>query len=296
MPNSLKGSEYLYKNPQARADDMMEAFLNNNIKGIISNIGGEDSIRIHKYIDYNVIKNNPKIFLGYSDTTVSHFICYKAGLQTFYGPSVLCEFAENVKMHAYTVKSIEKSLFSSNPIGKIESSKNWTSEFLSWNKEENNLIERKLNKEKTGYELLQGKGIVQGELLGGCLEVLDFMKGTDIWLPKEYWKNKILFLETSEEKPLPDLLRRFLRSLGEIGILNEINGIIFGKPQEEKYFDEYKTEIIKVVRNEYSLENIPILYNLNFGHNAPMFILPYGVKAEINCEEKSFSIIETATI
>ncbi len=99
MPNSLKGSDFAYENPQARAEDLMAAFRDPSIKGIISNIGGSESIRLLPYIDFNVIRENPKIFMGYSDATISHLFCLKAGLSTFYGPAILTEFAENGEMH-----------------------------------------------------------------------------------------------------------------------------------------------------------------------------------------------------
>lgn len=102
MPNALKGSEYLNKHPEARAKDLMDAFTNTNVKAIISMIGGDDTIRLLPYISYKTIKNNPKIFLGYSDTTINHFMMYKAGLVSYYGPAILSEFAENGKMHDYT--------------------------------------------------------------------------------------------------------------------------------------------------------------------------------------------------
>ena len=81
---------------------LTQVFKDKTIKGIFSAIGGEDSIRILPYIDYDVIRNNPKIFMGYSDTTVTHFILHKAGLISYYGPSVMCSFGEYVKMFDYT--------------------------------------------------------------------------------------------------------------------------------------------------------------------------------------------------
>src|SRR5689334_7291661 len=68
--NALKSSGYIAKNPKARADDLMEAFSDNSIKAIISNIGGDDSLRTLRYADLSVIRANPKIFLGFSDTTI----------------------------------------------------------------------------------------------------------------------------------------------------------------------------------------------------------------------------------
>lgn len=293
MPNTLKGSEFIYNNPQKRAEDLMMAFADKSIKAIFSCIGGDDSIRMLPYIDFGIIKNNPKIFIGYSDTTTAHLICLKAGISSFYGASVLNEFAENVKMHEYTEKYINKTLFCNEPIGNIESSEYWTSERIPW------LIENK-HKERTmlkntGYELLQGKGKVQGRLIGGCIEVLEMAKQTSIWPDDNAWEDAILFIETSEEMPDPNYIKYWLRNYGAQGILNKVKGIIWGKPYDNKYYEEYKESIYKVL-NELNLNELPVLYNMNFGHALPMFVLPYGALAEINCDEKSFSILENGVI
>ena len=97
MPNALKGSKFIYENPELRAKDLMDAFRDKSIKAIFCAIGGDDTIRTLPYIDYDVIKNNPKIFMGYSDTTVSHFMMYKAGIVSYYGPTIMCDFGEYVK-------------------------------------------------------------------------------------------------------------------------------------------------------------------------------------------------------
>ena len=96
MPNALKGSEFVYKHPESRAKDLMAAFKDKSIKGIFCAIGGDDTVRLLPYIDYAVIKNNPKIFMGYSDTTVNHLMMNKAGIVSFYGPCIMCEFGEYV--------------------------------------------------------------------------------------------------------------------------------------------------------------------------------------------------------
>lgn len=97
MPNALKGSDFVYNHPELRAKDLMNAFRDETIKGIFCAIGGSDSIRLLPYIDYGVIYNNPKIFMGYSDTTVSHFMMRKAGLVSYYGPSVCVNLANMSK-------------------------------------------------------------------------------------------------------------------------------------------------------------------------------------------------------
>ncbi|AXI09999.1 LD-carboxypeptidase [Oceanobacillus zhaokaii] len=290
MPNSLKGSKYNYENPEARAADLNAAFADKTIKGIIANIGGEDSIRLLPYIDLKAMRENPKVFMGYSDVTISHLFCHKAGISSFYGPAILTDFAENVEMDAYTVDKIERTLFSNEIIGEIQPAEEWTSEFLEWdivNKD----TRRKLQP-NNGYEVLLGSGTVKGRLIGGCIEVLEFAKGTILWPEEKYWQDSILFFETSEEKPAPELLKYWLRNYASQEILQKANGIIFGKPQDETYYDEYKEVILQVMK-EYKLEHLPILYNLNFGHTEPKFILPYGAMAEIDCTKATFSILES---
>ena len=289
MPNTLKGSAFLYEHPEKRAEDLMRAFADPSIKGIFTCIGGQESIRLLPYIDFDVIKNNPKVFLGYSDTTVAHFMCLKGGLSSFYGPSILAEFAENIQVFDYTKKWVQKNLFDSQPIGQVAPSDVWTSERIEW-LQSNQGIAKKMER-NSGYELLQGSGSVCGRLVGGCIEVLEFMKGTDLWNPG-YFDDAILFLETSEDMPDPVHVERCLRNYGAQGILQKVKGILWGKPCHHKYYEEYKTAISKVVKGELGLDT-PVLYNVNFGHTEPKICLPYGALAEINCEHAAFSILES---
>lgn len=290
MPNTLKGTEYLYEHPEKRAEDLMEAFRDPLVKAIICCIGGDDSIRLLPYIDFEVIRRNPKVFIGYSDSTVTHFMCLKAGLSSFYGPAVLIDFAENVELPAYTAEYFDKALFRAEAIGRIPQSDSWTAEFLPWdigNKE----VMRKFQK-NTGYQVIQGNGTVKGRLLGGCIEVMEFLKGTVLFPRLSDFDGTILFFETSEETPAPGQILYFLRNYAAMGVLDRINGMIFGKPMNETYYEEYKTVISKVLK-EYGREDLPVLYNLSFGHCEPKFCLPYGALAEINCEDKTFSILES---
>lgn len=291
--NALKSADYISKNPQARADDLMEAFSDKSIKAIISNIGGEDSIRTLPYTDINVIRQNPKIFLGFSDTTVTHFACYKAGLTSFYGTSILVGFAENGGMHQYQIDDIKRTFFSSLPVGQIFPNKNgWTSEILDWFDISLQNTQRKLN-ESNNWNFLQGSKKVQGQLIGGCIEVLEFLKGTEYWLDKSDWKDKILFLETSEEMMPPTNFRRVLRNYAAQGVFEKISGLILGRPYNNKYVDEYNNILLQVIKDEQGDDHLPIITEMDFGHTCPTFTIPYGVLAEIDSEQKIFSILES---
>lgn len=290
LKHTLSGSDYLYQHPEARAEDLMTAFRDPEIKGIFSCIGGDDSIRLLPYVDLNVIRNNPKVFIGYSDTTVTHLLCYKAGLSSFYGPSVLMEFAENVTMHDYTLNGLKKCLMCTEPLGQIPAPSQWTGEYLPWlieNKDKQRILQA-----RTGYECIQGRSVVEGHLIGGCVEVLEMAKGTSIWPNEEDWQDSIIFLETSEDMIAPAQLGYILRNYVAQGILNRAKGLMFGKPYQDQYYEAYKAEILKVLR-EANLEDLPVFYNMAFGHTSPMMTLPYGAKARLDCENRHFTILES---
>ena len=235
MPHALKGSDFVYNHPELRAKDFMDAIKDKIIKAIFCAIGGSDSVRILPYMDYDVIRNNPKIFMGYSDTTVSHFVMNKAGVVSYYGPSIMCEFGEYVKMIDYTENAVQNILFNNTDGYFVDSSDEWSNDSVGW-QEENINIQRKMIPEEHHYEVLSGTGVVTGELLGGCLDVFPMIVGTDIWPKTDEWEGKILLLETSEDKTSPDYVLYYLRNLGAQGILNKINGIIVGKPKEEAFY------------------------------------------------------------
>ena len=298
-PHALRDDAWLHKNPKARAEDLMDAFTDPSIKAIISTIGGDDSIRILPYLDLDVIRSNPKIFMGFSDTTITHLACFKAGLGSFYGPAIMAGFGENGGMFPFMIEAVRKSLFSSVPIGNVSpNSDGWTVEPLDWAKPENQSRKRSLTP-STGWKFMQGAGVRRGHLLGGCLDVLDFLRGTDFWPESAFWQDAILFLETSEDAPPPNLVKYILRSYASMGILKQLSGILFGRPGGNipvEKFKEYDEVLYQVVAEEEGLSELPIITNMDFGHTDPVFVLPYGVQAEIDCDAQQFTILENAVV
>ncbi|MCL2409171.1 MAG: LD-carboxypeptidase [Oscillospiraceae bacterium] len=270
-PNSMRGSDYLSQNPQARAEDIMWAFENKDINAIIANVGGNDSIRILPFIDSAVIRNNPKIFIGMSDVMNINLLCLKAGLSTFYGPN-LFTIAEAQEFHTYSKKWFKKALFDASPIGVIEPAN-----------------------DNMGYELIQGQGTVQGKLIGGHTGIV-WLENEEIALSTEDFEEAILFIEDIPEFFSPKHLGDFLNRLGNNDFLQRLNGIVIGKLSGNISFEQHGAVIKNVVGNEYGLTNLPVLYGLNFGHISPICVLPYGATAEIDCEAKSFAILESGVI
>ena len=115
MPNALKGMEYIKNHPEKRAEDLKKAFMDDSIKMIITAIGGDDTYRIIPYlmediVFINAVKNNPKIFTGFSDTTINHLMMFKAGLASYYGLAVLTTLSEYAKMDDYSLEMMRKTL------------------------------------------------------------------------------------------------------------------------------------------------------------------------------------------
>lgn len=293
MPNALKGSEYIYNNPKKRAEDLHDALLDKEVKAIVCCTGGVDSIRVTPYIDKNILLNNPKIFTGYSDTTVQHLMFYECGITSFYGPALLTDFAENNSMDEYTINSIMKCWFSNEIIGNIKTSPYFREFGLLWDEKNKNLSRKIIN--NTNYESLGSKCISEGKLFGGSLEVLSNLRGTNQFPKISYFKDSILFLETSESNISPSILEQYLRTFGMMGIFNEINGLIIGKPQNNIFYEDYKHIWTKIIK-EFSIYDKPILYNASFGHNEPKFIIPYGIKARLNSIDLTFEILENSVL
>ena len=225
MPNALKDIKYLEEHPEARASDLKEAFLDDSIKGIINAIGGEDTYKLIPYLmedeefKQSVFKH-PKIFTGFSDTTNNHLLLNRLGLVTFYGPCFLVDLAElDKEMLPYTKEYFKKFFLKENYF-EIKASPIWYMERESYG-EENMGIPRIERREEHGFEVIKGSGVRKGVLYGGCIESLynalvgnRFVDAPSLYekygiLPtKEEWKEKILFLETSEACISPEILEK----------------------------------------------------------------------------------------
>jgi muramoyltetrapeptide carboxypeptidase LdcA involved in peptidoglycan recycling len=299
MPHTLSEAGWLKTHPQARAEDLMQAFADPDIKAIVSTIGGEDSIRLLPYFDLEVIRNNPKIFMGYSDTTVTHFACRKAGIGSFYGPSIMAGFAENGGLFPYMADSVRRTLFSSEQIGVVvPNTQGWTDERLDWGVPANQARKRALQ-HCSGWNFLQGSGVHRGCLLGGCIEVLDWLRGTPVWPAGEEWQDSVLFLETSEDGLSPLDVARLLRALAAQGVLKRISGLLFGRPGGEvgaEHFGEYDQAILEICVGEEGLNDLPIVTNMDFGHTDPMLVLPMGAQVQIDCARRELAILESAVV
>lgn len=294
FPTARMDATLIRANPQIRAKDINDAFTAPQVKAIFASIGGNDSVRILPFLDKKIIVENPKILMGYSDTSTLHVFANLQGLITFYGPSIMVGFSQmdslpgNFKSHVREILFEPKENYEYQPYG------TYCDGYPDWANKENI---GKVNPMKSddGWHWLQGNGQVQGELFGGCIEVLEMMKATNFWPSQDFWNGKIFFLETSEEKPSIHYIDHVLRNYGMLGVYDKISGLIFSRARD--YSDEEKKEleekIVSIVAKEFGKPDLPIVANFDVGHTDPQLVLPLGVKAEIDCAAKQIKLIES---
>lgn len=253
-----------------RVSDIHTMFSDRDIKAIFTVQGGWGCQRILPLLDYNLIKNNPKIIIGYSDITALLLAIYaQTGLITFHGPLGVSTWTP------FAVNYLQKILFAGEQVTMINGVEDTP----------------KVKQVKIPVEVVNS-GKVKGRIIGGNLSVLAASIGS-IYLPD--WRNTILFLEdTGEEVYRVD---RLLTQLKLAGILDKISGFIFGQctycdpeiPAESLSLSQVIAEHIKPL-------NIPAWYGSHIGHIADQFTLPLGVEVEIDADFGSIKMLESAVL
>jgi muramoyltetrapeptide carboxypeptidase LdcA involved in peptidoglycan recycling len=280
----------------------LEAFRDPEINMILCAIGGDDTYRISPYLfdrDELAEAVTDKVFLGFSDTTLNHFMLHKVGLRTFYGQAFMSDICElGPEILPYTRKYFEE-LISAGTIREIRPSELWYEEREKFSPDE-------VGKERTahtdhGFELLQGPPVFSGKILGGCIDSMYDMFNAEryddmpavcskyqLFPSAEEWKGRIILLESSEEKPSPEVYRKSLEYLKEAGVFGAVSGVLAGKPMDEAYMDEYRQLLTEVIDNP----ELPIVYNVNVGHSTPRCIVPFGVEAVVDAEKQIIRFAE----
>jgi muramoyltetrapeptide carboxypeptidase LdcA involved in peptidoglycan recycling len=300
FPTCDMGMEELTKNPEARAEDVMDAFREPEIKGVIAAVGGTgEQLKILKHLEPDVLRENPTRFYGYSDNTSLGLYLWKQGIVSFQGPMVMTELAMQGGMHDYTERFVKKAFFEDS-LGEIRESEKFTDETLEWGEPEN-LGKKRQMEPHPGLEWYNtGQRKITGRIWGGCLDVVSINLQADTPLPEpEELEGKILVLEASEEMPDENFVQGLFMSLGERGMLEKFQAILLGlskarhmkenSKEERQRFREKHRKAVKKGVEEYSPDT-PVVFNINFGHADPIFPMPIGGKIEIDTGEKSIRI------
>lgn len=293
-PSTRASADFLAHNPEVRANDINDAFADTQVKAIFASTGGDDSVRILPFLNREVIRNNPKILMGYSDTTALLSFINQLGVVTFHGPNIMNGFSQTESLPDSFTQHVREMLFSPPERLEYRSYGLYADGYPEWSHIENLGKTKELQRD-AGWRFIQGSDLATGELYGGCIEVLESLNGTDFWPEQDFWNGKILFFETSEEKPSVQRVRRMLRNYGMQGIFDKAVAVLFGRARD--FTDEEKEGldqmVIDVIKGEFGNAKIPVVTDMDFGHTDPQIILPLGVKAEIDCIKNTFKLVES---
>ena len=299
LPHALKGIDYLKAHPEARAADLLEAFRDPEIDLILCAIGGDDTYRLLPYLfDEGRLEKAAcrKPFLGFSDSTVNHFMLHKVGLPTFYGQSFLSDVCEmDTEMLPYTRRYFEE-LLRTGTIRQVEPSEVWYEGRTDYSPA---CLGTPLPAHPAeGWKRLQGPPVFSGKILGGCLDTIhDFFDGERYAgmpaLCQKYglfpgaadWQGRILLLETSEEQMSPEKFSRALGFLKQAGVFKAVSGILFGRPMDNVHREEYHRRLAAAVDDP----SLPILADVSVGHALPRCILPFGVNARVDAQAQTIT-------
>jgi muramoyltetrapeptide carboxypeptidase LdcA involved in peptidoglycan recycling len=292
-PSTRAPADLLRRDPALRADDMNAAFADPAIRAIFTSIGGDDSIRLLPLLDTAAIVADPKILMGYSDATTLLLAVRRAGVVAFHGPSVMAGLSQAGSLPPAFGAHVRRMLFEPAPTYAYVPYGMYVEGYPDW-RDPANVGRVNPPRHDDGWHVLQGAGRVTGELFGGCIEVLDWLRGTAAWPVGDEWRGRLLFVEPSEEMPTPLAVERILRSFGVTGIFDRIAGVMVGRARGHTPTEKIALEaaVIHVVGDEFGRPDLPTVANLDVGHTDPQWILPLGVRAELDLDARTLRLVE----
>ena len=245
----------------ARVSDLHAAFSDPNVKGLLTTLGGYSSNQLLGHLDYDLIRENPKVLCGYSDiTALATTIHARTGLVTYYGPHFTA-FAMQRGVE-YTVKGFERCVMNEAPF-EVEPADHWSDDAWYADQDDREFVPN------PGYRIIN-EGSAEGSLLGGHLGTLCLLFGTS-FMP--YPDGKILLLECDDETQ-PLHFDRQLQSLIHQPGFEGVRGIVFGRFQRASNMAPETLETI--IRSKRELDGIPVVADASFGHTTPQFTFPIG--------------------
>ncbi len=244
---------------EVRAKDFMDGITDPNVKALLCIRGGFGSAKIISSLDSQLIKKNPKILIGFSDSTFLHIYFQSLGIPSFHGPMLMSSFEKPTRQF---LKEFKHIFIDNKPLPVFG--------------------------DKQTSVLRKGKA--SGKVVGGNLALVMSTMGTPYEINT---KNAILVLEDVDEPPYR--IDRMLTQLQMAGKLDELNGLIFGEFKNAIATTKYSLPLIDIIKNITKHYAFPILYNFPVGHtNARNRILPLGIQALINTHDMSLNYQEKA--
>jgi len=284
IPVEYPTTRQLDASPEARAADVNAAFADPGIRAILATIGGDDQILVVPHLDAALAQADPKPFLGYSDNTNILNWLWSLGIRGYYGGSTAVHLGPGPAVDDVHLRSLRAALLDG---GTVEITEPGESEDVGRRWTDPRALTEYGDRVATEDWTWSGPAVrVEGGTWGGCLEVVDQLALADR-LPSAYdLRGGILLLETSEERPPASWVARWLRGLGERGILDVVAGVVVARPPVSDFeFLPSPTEAdaLRAAQRDVVIETVSrynpdavVCVGVPFGHTRPQWIVPFG--------------------
>lgn len=274
----VEDKEYTSGTVEERVNDLHNMFSDPDVRAVLCGTGGNHSNQLLKYLDYELIRNNPKMFIGYSDITVMHYALYtQADLITYYGPCAATQFGENPEILNYSKDSFWNECILPTHARVIDPSKEWTEEFLDWFEQKDVTRPRFLQK-NNGYKLIR-HGQATATITPTCVMSVNRLAGTKYWIDPS---DKVMILDVLLSPGELDfgLLDAYLTDLSNIGVFDNLKGLLISRlagfsPKDEAHFYERLDELTRDTP-------YPIIANFDIGHTDPINTVRYDQTISID--------------
>jgi len=276
----MEADDVISSSIESRIEDLHEAFADKNVKAIFTVIGGFNSNQLLSHIDYELIKNNPKILCGFSDiTALTNAIYAKTGVTTYSGPHY-SSFGMKKGFDEYTLEYFKKMFLEDGEV-EVKSSSEWSNDLWFLDQENREFI-------KNEGMFIINEGEAHGTIVGGNLCTFNLLQGTE-YMPD--LTDRILFIEDDgmADKMFFVEFDRNLQSLIHQKNFDKVRGIVIGRA--EKNCEMTKEKWIKLIKGKAELNNIPVIAGADFGHTTPIFTFPIGGKVKMVAKDGKISLV-----
>jgi muramoyltetrapeptide carboxypeptidase LdcA involved in peptidoglycan recycling len=264
---------------EMRVADLHAAFADHQVKGILTTLGGYNANQLLRYLDWDLIVANPKVFCGYSDITVLSTAIYaKTGVVAYSGPHF--STFSMVRGIEYTLEYFSKCVMNDGPFA-VGQASTWSDDAWYADQEARTFIPN------AGY-LVVNEGEAAGTLLGGHLNTLGLLHGTE-YMPR--LEGSIVLIEADEETKAQHFDRELQSLIHQPGF-DGVQGLIIGRFQRESNIDD--ATLVEIVRSKRELARMPVIANASFGHTTPQFTFPVGGRGTLRAVQgqTEFVIVE----
>ncbi|GAA2177453.1 LD-carboxypeptidase [Arthrobacter parietis] len=299
IPVEFPTTRLLGATAEARAADINAAFADTSIRAILSTIGGDDQITVIPLLDPAVVRADPKIFLGYSDNTNLLNWLWQQGVSGFYGGSTQVHLGPGPHIDGIHLASLTAALMTGEELEIVEPGE--SEDFgLDW-QDPAALVEFGEREPTEAWTWAGPERMVSGRTWGGCLEVIDQLALADRLPQAADLRGSILLLETSELIPPADWVKRWVRGLGERGILEAVEGVLLARPPTSDFGarpERRERAGLRAAQYDAVIEQVAsynpravVCAGVPFGHTRPQWILPYGGRITMNGTARTISAL-----